>query len=94
VAGAANNQLAEPEDAERFAERDILYAPDYVVNAGGIIHLASLEMLGEDEAARDERLRGISDTLGEVFELARARGVSTAAAADALVERRLAAGRL
>jgi leucine dehydrogenase len=93
IAGAANNQLAEPEDADRLAERGILYAPDYVVNAGGMIHLASLELLGEDVAARDERLRGIGDTLAEVFALAERRGISTAAAADAIVEERLAAGR-
>jgi len=86
-------QLAEPEDADRLAERGILYAPDYVVNAGGMIHLASLELLGEDVAARDERLRGIGDTLAEVFALAERRGISTAAAADAIVEERLAAGR-
>jgi len=92
VAGAANNQLAEPGDADRLAERGILYAPDYVVNAGGMIHLASLEMLGEDVTARDERLRGIGDTLAEVFALAERRGISTAAAADAIVEERLAAG--
>jgi leucine dehydrogenase len=93
IAGAANNQLAEPEDADRLAERGILYAPDYVVNAGGMIHLASLELLGEDVAARDERLRGIGDSLAEVFALAERRGISTAAAADAIVEERLAAGR-
>ena len=93
VAGAANNQLAEPDDADRLAERGILYAPDYVVNAGGIIHLASLELLGEDLAARDERVRAIGDTLREVFRVADERGISTAAAADAIVEQRLDAGR-
>jgi leucine dehydrogenase len=93
IAGAANNQLAEPGDADRLAERGILYAPDYVVNAGGMIHLASLELLGEDVAARDERLQAIGDTLAEVFALAERRGISTAAAADAIVEERLAAGR-
>jgi leucine dehydrogenase len=93
VAGAANNQLAEPEDAERLAERGILYAPDYVVNAGGIIHLASLELLGEDVGTRDERVRAIGDTLRDVFRLADERGVSTAAAADVIVEQRLEAGR-
>ena len=51
VAGCANNQLAEPEDAERLRERGILYAPDYVVNAGGIIQLIGLEDEGWDEAA-------------------------------------------
>lgn len=93
VAGAANNQLGEPDDAERLAERGILYAPDYVVNAGGIIHLAALEMLGEDRATLDARLRAIGDTLGEVFALADAEGISTGTAAEQLVERRLAAGR-
>lgn len=93
VAGAANNQLAEPEDADRLAERGILYAPDYVVNAGGIIHLASLELLGEDMTARDGRVRAIGDTLREVFRVADERGISTAAAADAIVEQRLDAGR-
>jgi leucine dehydrogenase len=93
VAGAANNQLAQAENAERLAERGILYAPDYVVNAGGIIHLASLELLGEDEARRDERVRGIADTLTEVFRTAEAEGISTGAAAEQMVQRRLAEGR-
>ncbi len=92
VAGAANNQLAEPEDAERLAERGILYAPDYVVNAGGVIHLVGFELLGEDRERVDERLRGIADTLTEVFEKADADGLSAAAAADAIVEQRLTGG--
>ena len=91
VAGAANNQLGAPEDAEGLAGRGILYAPDYVVNAGGIIHLASLELLGEDEARRDERLRGIADTLADCFHLAEAEGMSTGAAAERMVTARLAA---
>ncbi len=90
VAGAANNQLADPGDAELFGPLDILYAPDYVINAGGIIHLASLELLGEDEAKSDERLLGIADTLTEVFEAAGSAGISTGAAAEQIVERRLA----
>ena len=90
VAGAANNQLARPEDAELFGPLDILYAPDYVINAGGIIHLASLELLGEEEAKRDERLLGIGETLTEVLEAAASEGISTAAAAERMVERRLA----
>jgi leucine dehydrogenase len=91
VAGAANNQLAAPEDGERFAARGILYAPDYVVNAGGVIHLASLEILGEDVARRDERIRGIADTLREVFRRADASGISTSEAAEAMVRERLEA---
>lgn len=90
VAGAANNQLASSDDAERLAERGIVYAPDYVVNAGGIIHLASLELLGEDEAKCDERLLGIGETLAEVFALAEREGISTGTAADRLVAERLA----
>lgn len=93
VAGAANNQLGEPGDAERFAERGIVYAPDYVVNAGGIIHLASLEMLGEDEARRDERVRGIADSVAELLKVAEVEGISTAAAADRVVRSRLEEGR-
>ena len=93
IAGAANNQLGEPGDADHVAERGILYAPDYVVNAGGIIHLAAFELLGEDDARLRERLEGIGDTIREVLDLAAERGVSTGAAADAIVQRRLAAGR-
>jgi leucine dehydrogenase len=92
VAGAANNQLGTAEDADRLAEREILYAPDYVVNAGGVIHLASLEMLGEDVAKRDERIRAIADTLTEVFELAEREGISTGAAAERMARARIAAG--
>jgi glutamate dehydrogenase/leucine dehydrogenase len=91
VAGAANNQLGAPEDARRLAERGIVYAPDFIVNAGGIIHLASLELLGEDEARRDERLRGIADTLRECLAIAAAEGVTTAEAAERMVAERLAA---
>ncbi len=92
IAGAANNQLGAPEDAGALAERGILYAPDYVVNAGGIIHLASLELLGEGETERDARLRGIADTLAECFGIADAEGISTGAAAERMVAARLAAG--
>jgi leucine dehydrogenase len=91
VAGAANNQLAAAEDADRFAGRGILYAPDYVINAGGIIHLASLEMLGEDEAKRDARVQDIATTLARVFEMADAERISTGAAAERLVRERLEA---
>ncbi|HEU4355388.1 MAG TPA: amino acid dehydrogenase [Actinomycetota bacterium] len=90
VAGAANNQLGAAEDADALSERGILYAPDYVVNAGGIIHLASLELLGEDETKRDERIRAIADTLTECFRLAEAEGISTGAAAERMVAERLA----
>jgi glutamate dehydrogenase/leucine dehydrogenase len=90
IAGCANNQLARPEDAERLRERDILYAPDYVVNAGGIVQLIALEDEGWSEAQLEERLAGIGDTLRTLFAEAEANGVTPAEAAERLVQRRLA----
>src|SRR5205807_851175 len=63
IAGCANNQLAEPEDAERLRERGILYARDYVVNAGGIIQLIGLEDEGWDEERLEQGLARIGETL-------------------------------
>jgi len=57
-----------------------------------VIHLVGCELLGEDRERVDERLRGIADTLTEVFEKADADGLSAAAAADAIVEQRLTGG--
>ena len=93
IAGCANNQLAEPEDAERLQERGILYAPDYIVNAGGIIQLIGLEDEGWDEAQLEERLVRIGDTLRTLFAEAETEGVTPAEGADSMVRRRLAAGR-
>jgi leucine dehydrogenase len=91
VVGCANNQLAEPEDAERLQERGILYAPDYVVNAGGIIQLIGLEDEGWDETQLEERLAGIGDTLRTLFAESREEGITPFDAADRLVRRRLTA---
>jgi leucine dehydrogenase len=94
VAGAANNQLATRLDADRVRESGILYAPDYVINAGGVIHLAGYERLGWDEEAVTARLAGIGRTLRFVFETAAGEGITTAEAADRLARARLdAAGR-
>jgi glutamate dehydrogenase/leucine dehydrogenase len=90
IVGCANNQLAEPEDAERLQDRGILYAPDYVVNAGGIIQLIGLEDEGWSEAQLEERLAGIGDTLRELFAEAEANGITPAESAEQLVSRRLA----
>lgn len=83
VCGAANNQLATPEDGARLARKGVLYAPDYVVNAGGIINVAA-EYLGwtPDEAAR--RIDAIPQRLAEVIETSERLGIATNAAADAL----------
>jgi leucine dehydrogenase len=90
VAGCANNQLAEDADAERLRERGILYAPDYVVNAGGIIQLIGLEDEGWNEAQLQEGLARIGETLRTLFAEADAEGITPAEAAGRLVRRRLA----
>jgi len=91
VAGSANNQLAAPEDADLLRERGILYAPDFVINAGGAIYNVAAEALGWDGDRIERALEGIGATLREVFARADADGVSTGRAADALARERLAA---
>ena len=71
---------------------DILYAPDFVINAGGVIHLAGYERFGWDEAQVTARLTGIGATLERVFEEAERDGLTTLAAAERLAAERLAAG--
>jgi glutamate dehydrogenase/leucine dehydrogenase len=71
-------------------QRGILYAPDYVVNAGGIVQLIGLEDEGWDETQLEERLAGIGETLRTLFAEADAEGITPAEAADRLVRRRLA----
>ena len=91
VCGAANNQLATERDDELVAERGILYAPDYVVNAGGVINIA--DEAGEGGYSRVRayrRVAGIGDSLRRIFALARERGLTPADAADAIAEQRLA----
>jgi glutamate dehydrogenase/leucine dehydrogenase len=92
VAGAANNQLGAPQDAALLSQRGILYAPDYVINAGGVIHLAGYETLGWDDAMMQERLAGIGDTLLALYRTADQEGITTAEAADRLARSRIAAG--
>jgi leucine dehydrogenase len=91
VAGAANNQLATKRDAERLRAAGILYAPDFVVNAGGVLSLAGLETLDWTREELDRRLHGIGDTLRQVFTAAQEAGMSTDAAARRLAEDRIAA---
>jgi valine dehydrogenase (NAD+) len=94
VAGAANNQLAHPGIEKLLEERGILYAPDYVVNSGGVIQVAD-EIEGfVFERARSRAAR-IYDTTLQILRLAAAEGVPPAVAADRLAERRMAeVGRL
>lgn len=94
VAGAANNQLAHPGVEKMLAERDVLYAPDYVVNSGGVIQVAD-EIEGFNFARAQQRAARIFDTTREILQLAEAEGVPPAVAADRLAERRMAdVGRL
>ena len=94
VAGAANNQLAHPGVEKLLDERGILYAPDYVVNAGGVIQVAD-EIEGFDFARAKQRATAIYDTTREILRLAERDGIPPAAAADQLAERRMAeVGRL
>ena len=87
VAGAANNQLAEPRHGVALMKRDILYAPDYVINAGGIIDVYH-ERTGFDRAALIAHIDGIHDTLREIFERARKEARPTCEVADAIAEER------
>lgn len=89
VAGAANNQLASPGDADRLRERGILYAPDYVINAGGIFHYVGLEVRGWGADDLEHAVRGIGDTLADVFARSDADAISTARAAEAVAKSRL-----
>ena len=91
VCGAANNQLAARRHADRLAERGILYAPDYVVNAGGLIS-GVVELEGGDTDAALARAAGIRDRLEGMFETARAEGITPVAAADRYAERRMHEG--
>lgn len=91
VAGAANNQLEHDADGERFLDRGIVYVPDFVANAGGIIHLASLELLRESEADLDARLAAIGDTTTAILAESAASGRSTSRVARELAESRIAA---
>jgi leucine dehydrogenase len=94
VGGAANNQLETPEHGEALRELGILYAPDYVINAGGLINIAD-ELRGYDRDRAMERVKGIYRTLREVFHIAQQKGISTSAAAGRLAEERIArVGRL
>ena len=87
VAGAANNQLATPADGERLQQRGILYAPDYVINAGGIINVVA-EYLGQGDAASvAASIARIEGRLAEIFAEADASGRATDAVADAMARK-------
>jgi leucine dehydrogenase len=88
IAGSANNQLAEERHGDDLARRGILYAPDYVINAGGLINVYG-ELNGWSAERAKRKAGEIYDTLGQLFELAREQGIATHVAADRLAERRI-----
>ncbi len=90
VVGPANNPLAHREGAEQLAARGILYAPDFVVNAGGVIHLA-LTAEGADQSSIDRRVRGIGDTTRHLIAEARRRGTTPLIEAEYLARDRIGA---
>jgi valine dehydrogenase (NAD+) len=89
VAGGANNQLAHPGIEKLLEERGILYVPDYVVNAGGVMQVAD-EIGGFSFERAKMRATGIFDTTRQILQLAAAEGVPPAVAADRLAEHRMA----
>jgi len=87
VAGGANNQLATPQDGERLHARNILYAPDYVINAGGIINVCT-EYLGDGDATLvRRRIEGIPVRLEQIWSEGSETGRDPAAVADAMAQR-------
>lgn len=90
VAGSANNQLLSSTDADRLSALGILYAPDFVVNAGGIINIAA-EQGGYDPQTAAKMVDRIYDNLSEIFHISDALGVSTEQAAEKMADDRIAA---
>ncbi len=92
VAGGANNQLATPSDGDRLHARGILYAPDYVINAGGIINVALEYLSGADRNAVDAKVMQIPDRLNAVWDGSKASGQNPARVADAMAQRLIGRG--
>jgi glutamate dehydrogenase/leucine dehydrogenase len=90
VCGAANNQLAHDGLADDLAARGIVFAPDYIANAGGLINI-SIELEGYDPKRARERVAGIEQTMGQILDEAEAAGITPLAAANDHARRRLAA---
>ena len=92
VAGGANNQLATPEDGRRLHERGILYAPDYVINAGGIINVCT-EYLGDGDATLvRKRIEGIPVRLEQIWAESQTSGRNPASVADAMAQKLIGRG--
>lgn len=88
IAGSANNQLARDEHGEKLRDLGILYAPDFVINAGGLINVED-ELRGYDQQRAMKRVEGIYKQLQHIFAMARERNLSTASAAMEYAEDRV-----
>ncbi len=92
VAGGANNQLATPADGDRVHQRGILYAPDYVINAGGIINVSTEYLRDGDETLVRERIEAIPGRLDRIWDESETSGRNPAAVADAMARRLIGRG--
>ncbi len=92
IAGGANNQLAKAHHGTRLLDRGVLYAPDYVINGGGIIRVCG-QIYGWSDAEIEARARRIGATLAEIFAAAKAEGAPTHEVADRIARARIAARR-
>jgi leucine dehydrogenase len=88
IGGAANNQLERPEHGDALHELGILYAPDFVINSGGLMNVAD-ELIGYDRERAMKRVKGIYRTLREVFRRSRMEGVTPSRAAERVAEERM-----
>lgn len=89
VAGSANNQLTEPRDADRLREAGILYAPDFVINAGGVLYAWGTEGLGWTSDQVEARHAGLGNALAEIYTRAEDEGITTAEAAERIARARI-----
>jgi len=90
VAGGANNQLAQPEDAERLRARGIIYAPDYVVNVGGAMAIPGIETQGWSQAEAEEKVvKSVRYALQRIIQMAEEQGITTEEAAHRIAEEHL-----
>jgi leucine dehydrogenase len=92
VAGAANNQLREERHGDMLEQKGIVYAPDYVINAGGVINVAD-ELQGYNRERALKKVEGIYDNILKVFEIAKRDGIPSYKAADRMAEERIEAMR-
>ena len=92
VAGGANNQLATPADGPRVQQRGILYAPDYVINAGGIINVSTEYLRDGDASLVRERIEGIPGRLETIWAESKSSGRDPASVADAMAQRLIGRG--